>query len=61
MCGENAGVLHYGKDRKGSPPRVRGKHQIRNGIKAFKRITPAHAGKTEEVLAKKKSKKKEAF
>lgn len=60
-CGENLYALFAIAVSLGSPLRMRGKHQIRNGIKAFKRITPAHAGKTEEVLAKKKSKKKEAF
>ena len=46
VCGENAGVLHYGINKKGSPPRVRGKQKYCTAIEESFRITPACAGKT---------------
>ena len=45
-CGENTippGECFYSA---GSPPRMRGKHIARRNDRPYRRITPAHAGKT---------------
>ena len=46
VCGENQKYIHQSVNPVGSPPRMRGKHNIqRHQIKSA-RITPAYAGKT---------------
>ena len=45
-CGENAIVARPNRLRTGSPPRVRGKHEHREGRRIRRGITPARAGKT---------------
>ena len=53
-CGEKTAKLRKLKEIKGSPPHMRGKVSSENVIHSFKRITPAHAGKSaiaEFVLA----------
>ena len=47
VCGENNRNTHLLRGGVGSPPRVRGKPEIRPGQKSCCRITPACAGKTE--------------
>ena len=46
VCGENRVVLREQHERLGSPPRVRGKHDLPVYILDAGRITPACAGKT---------------
>ena len=45
-CGENCYNVFIVQPRKGSPPRMRGKHALRKLGESIIRITPAHAGKT---------------
>ena len=45
-CGENFIDASLGSDYLGSPPQVRGKHQICDRKLSCRRITPAGAGKT---------------
>ena len=45
-CGENTMTVRFGANRKGSPPRMRGKHLFILSVYFGKRITPADAGKT---------------
>ena len=45
-CGENCQHFFMKNHKKGSPPRVRGKHEPEWSQIDFKRITPARAGKT---------------
>ena len=45
-CGENASLSPIRVSRLGSPPRMRGKRQIRPDGTKIGGITPAHAGKT---------------
>ena len=47
-CGENCRIPVTEKMRKGSPPRMRGKHEGRLDNGNYEGITPAHAGKTSE-------------
>ena len=47
-CGENWVVLQSGHDFIGSPPHMRGKPSITTQLAVPYRITPAHAGKTEQ-------------
>ena len=51
-CGENAVIPLATQARNGSPPRVRGKLPVNPHYKAFRRITPARAGKTAAVSCK---------
>ena len=46
VCGENYFFLPFTKQHKGSPPRVRGKLDLRMLFRYYDRITPACAGKT---------------
>ena len=46
MCGENLLEARKVIRWEGSPPRVRGKHNMKNRSCRTKRITPACAGKT---------------
>ena len=46
MCGENASRFVSSALIRGSPPRVRGKHNKLDAISDYSRITPACAGKT---------------
>ena len=45
-CGENRQVLSGAGLRRGSPPRMRGKHRTAKGVYNMVGITPADAGKT---------------
>ena len=45
-CGENCKYIFAPIDRLGSPPQVRGKHNVRSHARRRIRITPAGAGKT---------------
>ena len=45
-CGENTRNLKASGKRKGSPPRMRGKHLFSTSARGVWRITPADAGKT---------------
>ena len=45
-CGENAVVFDQEDCNLGSPPRMRGKRNVRQMFGYKMRITPAHAGKT---------------
>ena len=45
-CGENAFFANLSRLRPGSPPRMRGKLLLHMRKVAFRRITPADAGKT---------------
>ena len=45
-CGENTVSRDFYDDLIGSPPQVRGKHEMSTAVAAGKRITPAGAGKT---------------
>ena len=45
-CGENLIACAEKMDKKGSPPRVRGKRFCRSSARLYMRITPARAGKT---------------
>ena len=45
-CGENALSATCSSTRRGSPPRMRGKHPTDTPFSVPDRITPAHAGKT---------------
>ena len=45
-CGENLSARRLSLIRRGSPPRMRGKHDFRNHRSRDSGITPAHAGKT---------------
>ena len=49
VCGENAINLFSSSSSSGSPPRVRGKPNFERTCLARWRITPACAGKTEEM------------
>ena len=46
-CGENLIYTAYRALSSGSPPRMRGKHELRSQRYLRQRITPAHAGKTQ--------------
>ena len=46
MCGENTILPRRRYARRGSPPRVRGKHRFITNVREANRITPACAGKT---------------
>ena len=46
VCGENIEAVNESSRNGGSPPRVRGKHEIAREIPEKMRITPACAGKT---------------
>ena len=45
-CGENFCRVCRGRGMRGSPPRMRGKLNVRHLFDKFRRITPADAGKT---------------
>ena len=45
-CGENTNLETFSGNKKGSPPRMRGKRSQRNYLRSRIGITPAHAGKT---------------
>ena len=45
-CGENDNIATVKISKRGSPPRMRGKHCLRSTRRCRRRITPAHAGKT---------------
>ena len=47
-CGENLDKFPLGNINRGSPPRMRGKHQALFFLSVVVRITPADAGKTEK-------------
>ena len=47
-CGENSRNRNGARQQVGSPPRMRGKHIELTMENGQKRITPAHAGKTNE-------------
>ena len=49
VCGENSDTVQSALTPEGSPPRVRGKHNIRIVVVFCKRITPACAGKTNNI------------
>ena len=51
-CGENRPARHILSQHSGSPPHMRGKHDIYADFTEDERITPAHAGKTDETLFK---------
>ena len=46
-CGENYAPVEYACEQPGSPPQVRGKPELFDGMTAGERITPAGAGKTD--------------
>ena len=46
-CGENSLYRFLSELYLGSPPRMRGKHSAAFNTTDYKRITPAHAGKTD--------------
>ena len=46
VCGEKRRGLHPRRGRWGSPPRMRGKATFPSRRPAFRRITPAYAGKS---------------
>ena len=46
-CGENTNLETFSGNKKGSPPRMRGKRSQRNYLRSRIGITPAHAGKTD--------------
>ena len=46
VCGENTNLETFSGNKKGSPPRVRGKPALRRSFCAYSGITPACAGKT---------------
>ena len=48
-CGENYGPLRFIRTYLGSPPRMRGKLSFRSPFTRHCRITPAHAGKTNNI------------
>ena len=48
-CGENSIPRKGRSARLGSPPRMRGKHTLSDFCQHFSRITPADAGKTENI------------
>ena len=48
-CGENLGTTAANFNLKGSPPRMRGKHTAGLWPKNSNRITPADAGKTDQI------------
>ena len=48
-CGENGQLLCFVGNGQGSPPRMRGKQPCKGRGCRIRRITPAHAGKTEET------------
>ena len=50
VCGENSSISSRRALASGSPPHVREKLKRKSAKKDKRRITPAHAGKTEEVL-----------
>ena len=50
-CGENPSVRVSRFTTPGSPPRMRGKHEVLPSIRKHGRITPAHAGKTSRPAA----------
>ena len=50
VCGENSSISSRRALASGSPPHVREKLKRKRAKKDKRRITPAHAGKTEEVL-----------
>ena len=50
VCGENYGMSAKAFNKKGSPPRVRGKLGSVGAMRRGERITPACAGKTETLL-----------
>ena len=52
VCGENKRRWAKRARRTGSPPRVRGKHNVRPAVHVPHRITPACAGKTNDKLSK---------
>ena len=45
-CGENYRALFFSTHSRGSPPRMRGKHNLKGEKGMNYGITPAHAGKT---------------
>ena len=45
-CGENMIAAYRDALTKGSPPRMRGKHEVTANFGGVERITPADAGKT---------------
>ena len=49
-CGENFSSHITLKSDRGSPPRMRGKRHLRAQPRRYRRITPAHAGKTGEDI-----------
>ena len=51
-CGENRLILALCLTALGSPPRMRGKHLVFGFDNKTEGITPAHAGKTNNVLIK---------
>ena len=55
-CGENSSRMLWSTRASGSPPRMRGKHFMNAYQAGQKRITPAHAGKT-DVRARHKRRK----
>ena len=51
-CGENATDIGVNMTAHGSPPRMRGKQNIRTGRVGRRRITPADAGKTFRIAVR---------
>ena len=49
-CGENTRKEDFPVFHQGSPPRMRGKHQILPDRSGWRGITPAHAGKTSTII-----------
>ena len=49
-CGEKCGQLAKTRDRRGSPPRMRGKVTFPFADRSASRITPAHAGKRSSLF-----------
>ena len=45
VCGEKNAILSGRKTEPGSPPRMRGKDSIMDGLQGVHGITPAYAGK----------------
>ena len=50
MCGEKECRFVLWKDNAGSPPHMRGKGKSQNRTFSCKGITPAHAGKSIEIV-----------